>query len=118
MKNLYDFCGFFFDSKNEKKQQFGLFFMNRLDAETYLKAIAQSDIDGTQTVGLSINCIGLDSAYKITREYHPKLIFVFVPDLKEVQNFLTNYIKNLNIIVENEQQQVIFQEKSVNFYHS
>ena len=112
-EKLYDFCGDF-DQTAEKKQQFGLFFMNRLDAETYLKAIAQSDIDGTQTVGLSINCIGLDSAYKITREYHPGIDFRFVPDLKEVQNFLTNYVRKGDVIVENEQQQITFQRKAVN----
>lgn len=112
-EKLYDFCGDF-DPTNEKRQQFGLFFMNRLDAETYLKAIAQADIDGTQTVGLSINCIGLDSAYKITREYHPGIDFRFVPDLKEVENFLTKYIKKGNVIVENTQQQVTFQRRNVN----
>ena len=112
-EKLYEFCGDF-DQTNEKRQQFGLFFMNRLDAETYLKAIAQSDIDGTETVGLSINCIGLDSAYKITREYHPGIDFRFVPDLEEVQNFLTNYIKKGDITVENDQQQISFQRRTAN----
>ena len=67
-----------------------------------MKEIARSDFEGTQTVGLSINCIGLDSAYKITREYHPGIDFRFVPDLKEVQNVLTNYIKKGDVIVEND----------------
>ena len=51
-QKLYDFTGSF-DLTIEKQQQLGLFFMSRLDAETYLKAVAQSDIDGTETVGLS-----------------------------------------------------------------
>ena len=112
-EKLYDFCGDF-DQTIEKRQQFGLFFMSRGDAETYLKAIAQSDIDGTQTVGLSINCIGLDSAYKITRENHPGIDFRFVPDLEEMQSLLSKYIKKGDIIVENEQQQVNFQRRTAN----
>ena len=89
-EKVYDTAGSF-DSTVEKQQQLGLFFMNKFDAETYLKAVAQSDIDGTQTVGLSINCIGLDAAYRITREYHPGIDFRFVPDLNEVQNLLSIY---------------------------
>ena len=112
-EKLYDFCGDF-DQTIEKRQQFGLFFMSRGDAETYLKAIAQSDIDGTQTVGLSINCIGLDSAYKITRENHPGIDFRFVPDLEEMQSLISKYIKKEGIIVENEQQQVNFQRRTAN----
>ena len=49
----------------------GLFFFNYLDAEKYLKEVARSDFEGTQTVGLSVHSISLDSAYKITREHHP-----------------------------------------------
>lgn len=112
-EKLYDFCGDF-DQTIEKHQKFGLFFMSRGDAETYLKAIAQSDIDGTQTVGLSINCIGLDSAYKITRENHPGIDFRFVPDLEEMQSLISKYIKKEGIIVENEQQQVNFQRRTAN----
>ena len=64
------------------------FFMNRQDAENYLKEVARSDFEGTQTVGLSIHCISLDSAYKITREYHPGIDFRFVPNFNEVKELL------------------------------
>ena len=102
-ENVYDFCGGF-DSKVEKRQQLGLFFLSRSDAEVYLKAVAQADIDGTQTVGLSINCIGLDAAYKVTREHHPGVDFRFVPDLAEVQNFLSTYVNKQDVVIEEEQQ--------------
>ncbi len=87
-KKIYDICGSF-DSNVEKRQNIGLFFLSQLDAEIYLKALAQSDIDGTETVGLSIHCIGLNSAYKIMREYHPGIDLRIVPDLTEVQNCLS-----------------------------
>jgi hypothetical protein len=114
-EKVYDFCGAF-DSSVEKRQQLGLFFMSRLDAEMYLKAAAQSDIDGTQTVGLSINCIGLDAAYKITREYHPGVDFRFVPDLNEVQDFLATHVSKPDIVVEEEQQQLNFRPRSTNVF--
>ena len=49
----------------------------------------------TKTVGLSIHCISLDSAYKITREYHPGIDFRFVPDLREVKGLLNNKINKI-----------------------
>jgi len=116
-ENVYDFCGGF-DSKVEKRQQLGLFFLSRSDAEVYLKAVAQADIDGTQTVGLSINCIGLDAAYKVTREHHPGIDFRFVPDLVEVQNFLSTYVNKQDVIIEEEQQQLRLRPRTVNLLPS
>ena len=116
-ENVYDFCGGF-DSKVEKRQQLGLFFLSRLDAEVYLKSVAQADIDGTQTVGLSINCIGLDAAYKVTREHHPGVDFRFVPDLAEVQNFLSTYVNKQDVVIEEEQQQLRFRPRVVNLLPS
>jgi len=112
-EKAYDFCGAF-DSNVEARQQLGFFFLSRIDAEAYLKAVAQSDIDGTQTVGLSINCIGLDSAYKVTREYHPGTDFRFVPNLAEIQNFLSKKGTKSSLIVENEQQQLRFRPRVAN----
>lgn len=112
-EELYDICGAF-DTTIEKQQQFGMFFMSRIDAETYLKAVAQSDLDGTQTVGLAIQCVGLDSAYRITREHHPGIDFRFVPDLQEVQNLLSRYLTNSDLVLDVEQQQVTKQAKTAN----
>mgnify|MGYP001284107775 FL=1 len=100
------------------RQQLGLFFLSRSDAEVYLKAVAQADIDGTQTVGLSINCIGLDAAYKVTREHHPGVDFRFVPDLAEVQNFLSTYVNKQDVVIEEEQQQLRFRPRVVNLLPS
>ena len=67
---MYDFCGDF-DPLAEKTSNLGFFFMSRKDAELYLQEIARSDTEGTSMFGLSIHCFGLDSAYRILREYHP-----------------------------------------------
>jgi len=110
---IYDYCGAF-DSSLERRQQVGFFFTNRVDAETYLQEIARSDVNGTETVGLSIHCIGLDSAYNITREHHPGIDFRIMPDLQEVKDLLTKNISKSSIIVEDEQQQLRFRRRSVN----
>lgn len=77
-----------FDQSVEKKQQLGLFFLNSEDADNYLQEIARLDAEGTQTVGLSIHCTNLKSAYRVTREYHPGIDFRFVPKLEEIKNLL------------------------------
>ena len=112
---IYDSCGAF-DPLVEKKSALGLFFVNALDAENYLKEVARSDFEGTQTVGLSIHCIGLDSAYKITREHHPGIDFRFVPDFKEVKNLLKNDIGKSDMIIEDEQQQLRFRTRTANLF--
>ena len=112
---FYDYCGAF-DSNVEKRQQYGLFFMNRLDAETYLAEIANSDVEGTQTVGLSIHCIGLDAAYKVTREYHPGIDFRFIPKFDEVKNLLEKNLTKSDIIVEDEQHQTRFRKRNINLF--
>ena len=112
-EKLYDFCGAF-DSRVEKKSELGLFFMNYSDAEKYLKEVARFDFEGTKTVGLSIHCIGLNSAYKITREYHPGIDFRFVPDFNEVKELLENDIGKSDMLIENEQQQLRFRFRPVN----
>jgi hypothetical protein len=111
-EKLYDLCGAF-DPQIEKKSEIGLFFMNYLDAEKYFKEVARSDFEGTQTLGLSINCISLSSAYKITREHHPGIDFRFAPDFREVKQLLNN-IGTSDQIVENEQYQLRFRPRQVN----
>lgn len=110
---IYDYFGAF-DSSLEKRQEIGFFFMSRSDAETYLQEIAKSDMNGTETVGLSIHCVSLDSAYNITREHHPGIDFRIIPDLEEVKDLLTNHLTKSSIIVEDEQQQLRARRRNVN----
>ena len=110
-EKLYDWCGGF-DFAVEKKPKFGCFFMNFADAEQYLKEVARFDIEGTQTVGLSIYCTNLGSAYKVTREYHPGIDFRFVPHFDEVKNLLGNNNIKSGIVFEDEQQQFRLQPKN------
>jgi hypothetical protein len=112
---IYDSCGAF-DSSLEKRQQVGFFFMNRFDAETYLQEIAKTDMNGTETVGLAIHCISLDSAYNVTREHHPGIDFRIIPDLQEVKGLLTNHLTKPSIIVENGQQQLRSRKRNVNLF--
>lgn len=103
------------DSESTLRPQVGFFFMNRFDAELYLQEIATSDIDGTETVGLSIHCVGLDSAYNTMREYHPGIDFRIVPNLQEVKNLLTtNPGKSSLLIFDERQQQLRFRSRSAN----
>lgn len=114
-KAIYNYCGAF-DSTLEQRQQLGFFFMNRLDAETYLQEIARSDMNGIKTVGLTIHCIGLDSAYNITREHHPGIDFRIIPNLQEVKNLLTKQLNKSSLIVEDGQQQLRFRRRNVNIF--
>jgi len=114
-EKLYDLSGAF-DSRVEKNSELGLFFMEYEDAENYLKEVARSDFEGTKTVGLSIHCISLDSAYRITREYHPGIDFRFVPNFAEVKELLSNKtIGKSNLVIEDEQQQLRFRRRSHNY---
>jgi hypothetical protein len=114
-QTIYNYCGAF-DSSLEKRQQSGFFFMNRSDAETFLQEIAKSDMNGTETVGLSLHCTSLTSAYNIIREHHPGIDFRIVPDLNEVKDLLTNNLTKSSIIVENKQQQLRARRRSVNIF--
>lgn len=81
---VYDFCGAF-DQTSQTSPDLGLFFFNRDDAENYLTNVAKTDIDGTKTVGLSIHCLSLSTAYKVMREYHPDIDFRLVPNLNSAK---------------------------------
>jgi len=87
-KILYQFCGAF-DLNSQPCAETGFFFLNRQDAENYLQSVAKADIDGTKTVGLSINCVGLDSAFKIIREYHPGIDFRYITKLNGLKTLKT-----------------------------
>ena len=114
-EKVYDSCGAF-DSNVEKKEALGLFFMTRLDAENYLKEVARADFQGTEMLGLSINCVNLSTAYKITREYHPGIDFRFVPNLTELKNLLVNKIGKSDMVVDDEQQQLRFRRRTFNLF--
>jgi hypothetical protein len=73
-------------------------------------------MNGTEIVGLSVHCIGLDSAYNITREHHPGIDFRIIPDLQEVKDLLTKKISKSSFIVEDEQQQLRFRRRNVNIF--
>lgn len=112
-KTLYEYCGAF-NPMTESHPKLGFFFFSRIDAQNYLQEIAKSDIDGTKTVGLSVNCIGLNSAYRITREHHPGIDFRFVPDYQEVKTLLKVKLSKSSLIVDDEQQQLRFRPRSAN----
>jgi len=116
-KIMYEASGSF-DLMVEKRQQLGLFFLNRLDAETYLNEVIKSDTDGIKTTGVSIHCIGLDSAYEITREYHPGIDFRLLPDLRLVKNLLHDELGKRDIILDDQQQQLRFRRRRVNILPS
>jgi hypothetical protein len=96
---FYDFCGTF-DTKTRGHYHLGFFFMDRQAAEIYLKEIAKADIKGSKNLGLSVNCIGLDSAYLITREQHPGIDFRFIPKLSELKKLFAEQIKKSNVSLE------------------
>lgn len=62
----------------------GLFFLDRVDAECYLTEVAKTDLQGTNKLGLSIHCIGLNSAYKLLREQANNIDFRIIPSLDEM----------------------------------
>jgi hypothetical protein len=84
---IYDLCGSF-DPRFNRAHKLGLIFFNRADAEFYLREIASIDPQGTDRVGLSIHCIGLDSAYTLLRNYYSDFDFRFVPNFDEVNRLL------------------------------
>jgi len=104
-----------FDPLVEKKQKLGLFFMSYGDADNFLKSVAQADFQGTSCNSLCIHCIGLDSAYKIIREYHPGTDFRFVPNFEEIKELLLNDLgPDDDMIYEDEQQQLRYNYRKWN----
>jgi len=62
---------------------FGLFFFSQSDAEIYRKNILAQNFASQPNVGLSINCLSLDSALKIKKEAANDVKFHFIPDFEE-----------------------------------
>jgi hypothetical protein len=114
----YNFCGSF-DPLVESRgmnSQLGLFFMSLQDATEYLNEIVEVDSEGTQALGLSIHCFGLDLAYRVLREYHPGIDFRLIPNLEEVQKLLKpGSISDRRLMFDESQQQLRIRRRSVNF---
>lgn len=104
------------DTYTEKRKSLGFFFFNKEDAQKQLEEIAKTDGSGTNLLGLSIHCIGLDSAYQVTREHHPDVDFRFVPNLKDLKTLLTQQLRSRYLIVDETQHQLRFRPRSVNMF--
>ena len=87
-EKIYDLCGSFEDHNLTRESYLGLFFLNKKDAEAYMKELLVKDNPGVSIQGVSLNCISLSSAYNLMCEHHPGLDFRFVPDMKEVISLL------------------------------
>ena len=72
----------------------GIFFFDFRDAEMYLSNVIKADPKDAKRFGLSVHCVGLDSAYKLIRSYHPDTEFRFLPSLDELSFFLDNKLES------------------------
>lgn len=103
---LYHFCGSFNNVIGQQRNVgLGLFFLSQADAESYAYEIARKD-DDLATYGITIHCIGMDSAYEIMRQHHPNVDFQFIPDLKDLSNFMEKKKQDRSLIFDREQRQV------------
>jgi hypothetical protein len=100
-KKMYDFCGSFEDKNLTRESNLGLFFLNKKDAENYIKELILKDRQGVNIKGVSINCISLLSAYNLMCEHHPGFDFRFIPDIKEVISLLeaNRYTRNTMAVI-------------------
>ena len=100
-RKIYDLSGSFEDNRLTRESHLGLFFLNKRDAEAYMKELLIKDSRGVDIQGVSINCISLLSAYNLMCDHHPGFDFRFVPDMHEVVSLLeTNrYTKNTMSVI-------------------
>lgn len=91
----------------------GLFFLGKKDAEIYLKDIMATRNPESLGIGLTLHCIGLDSAYEIMRQSHPNIGFKLVPNLEELKDFLTKKVNDSNLIFDKQQQQTYYKLRQV-----
>jgi hypothetical protein len=110
----YNFYGGFRNA-GTGHNKLGLFFMSCNDAEVYLKEIVTTDAVNAKTFGLSIECVSLDFAYRVTREYHPGIDFRFIPNLEEVKNLSNkdSETENSSFIFEDDRQQLRYRKRPV-----
>lgn len=99
-QEFYSICGSFADNKLTRESKLGFFFLDKTDAENYMKEVIIKDKEGVNMKGISINCISLFSAYKLMRSYHPNVDFRFIPNIQDVISLteITDYIKNTKSI--------------------
>lgn len=91
----------------------GLFFMGKADAETYLKDIMATRNPEGLGIGLTLHCIGLDSAYEIMRQPHPNIGFKLVPNLEELKDFLTKKVNDPNLVFDKLQYQSYYKLRPI-----
>ena len=102
------------DSFVESYPRQGFFFFNRNDAEQYLAEILKTDPEDSELLGLSVHCIGLNSAYKIIREAPTDVDFRYVPDFNEVKTLLKEKVNSGRLVFEKGQQQLRVRSRRVN----
>ena len=95
-EKFYDVCGSFEDNNLTRESHLGLFFLNKKDAESYMKELLIKDSRGVSIQGVSINCISLLSAYNLMCKHHPGVDFRFVPDMEEVISLLATNRYTIN----------------------
>ena len=100
-RKIYDLSGSFEDNRLTRESHLGLFFLNKRDAEAYMKELLIKDSRGVDIQGVSINCISLLSAYNLMCDHHPGFDFRFVPDMHEVVSLLetNHYTKNTMSVI-------------------
>ena len=100
-RKIYDLSGSFEDNRLTRESHLGLFFLNKRDAEAYMKELLIKDSRGVDIQGVSINCISLLSAYNLMCDHHPGFDFRFVPDMDEVVSLLetNHYTKNTMSVI-------------------
>ena len=120
---IYDSAGGFDPRKETINPQTGYFFFNYKDAKRYLKRVTnthrywyKSTLQRKPYTGYSLHCLGLDSAYRIMRESHPGIDFRLIPNLTEVNKFLTEHVGDSNVIVDAGQQQLRVRRRAKNLF--
>lgn len=98
-------------STNEGNNIF--FFLNKEDANSYLKEIQAISATDNSGVGVALHCVGLDVAYDLMRHARSNFDFKFVPDLQELKSFLGTKSDNLNFIFDKQQQQTYYKARAI-----
>ena len=92
----------------------GFFFFSYSAAQNYLSHLSDEDYYNIGNLGgVSIDCIGLDSAYRIMRQSHPHTDLRFVPEYQEVNNLLSKHLGSSDLVVEDQQQQLRWRRRAI-----
>lgn len=68
----------------------GYVFFDKKDATNFLNETLRTNPDKTKVVGLFIECIGLDNAFRLTRTSPQGVQFAFIPSMSQVSKTLTS----------------------------